>query len=282
MCVDGTLSYVLGDQLGSSSLTLSSAGAVTGQSRYYPFGETRVSTGNMPDDRLFAGQRAMADLGIYYYRARFYLQTLGRFLSADTVLPGAGNSQAYDRFAYSLGNPILYNDPSGHCVFFVDPGGCPGGMPQGGGGPPSELGESLSANEAEGVGSNVINEISQAEQVENPLQEASTESEGTGEAPDSVGQNPEEPVQRDPIEQVHGNSLDGPKHTYLYDLQLENGDHLKYGITSLFIPENRYTSAFMKDKYMDILDEGGRRAMHTLENQVIKANPRGDLQFSNH
>jgi hypothetical protein len=51
--VDNTLSYVLGDpyspqstegqvalrgQLGSASLTLSSAGAVTGQTRYYPFG----------------------------------------------------------------------------------------------------------------------------------------------------------------------------------------------------------------------------------------------------
>jgi RHS repeat-associated protein len=112
--VDNTLSYVLGDQLGSSSLTLSSAGAVTAETRYYPFGETRVSTGSMPTDRLFMGQRAMADLGIYFYNARFYDPGLGRFLSADTMLPGAGNSQAYDRFAYSLGNPIKYVDPTGH------------------------------------------------------------------------------------------------------------------------------------------------------------------------
>jgi hypothetical protein len=41
--VDNTLSYVLGDQLGSASLTLSSAGAVTGQTRYYPFGALRAS-----------------------------------------------------------------------------------------------------------------------------------------------------------------------------------------------------------------------------------------------
>jgi RHS repeat-associated protein len=76
--------------------------------------ETRVTTGTMPTDRLFTGQRSLADLGIYFYNARFYDPGLARFLSADTMLPGAGNSQAYDRFAYSLGNPIKLTDPSGH------------------------------------------------------------------------------------------------------------------------------------------------------------------------
>jgi RHS repeat-associated protein len=56
----------------------------------------------------------MADLGIYHYNARFYDLGLGRFLSADTMLPDAGNSQSYDRFAYVKNNPILYNDPTGH------------------------------------------------------------------------------------------------------------------------------------------------------------------------
>jgi RHS repeat-associated protein len=112
--VDNTLSYVLGDQLGSASTVLDSAGNKTAETRYYPFGETRVSTGSMPTDRLFTGQRAMEDLGIYFYNARFYDPLIGRFLSADTVVPGAGNSQSYDRYAYSLGNPIIYIDPSGH------------------------------------------------------------------------------------------------------------------------------------------------------------------------
>jgi RHS repeat-associated protein len=94
-----TLSYVLGDQLGSASLTLSSAGAVVGEMRYYPFGEIRVSTGSMPTDHLFTGQRAMLDLGIYHYNARFYSPYLNRWIQSDTLTPGLSNSQSFNRLA---------------------------------------------------------------------------------------------------------------------------------------------------------------------------------------
>ena len=36
------------------------------------------------------------------------------FIQADTVVPGAGNPQALNRYAYTLGNPLRYTDPSGH------------------------------------------------------------------------------------------------------------------------------------------------------------------------
>jgi hypothetical protein len=41
---------------------------------------------------------------------------LGRFISADTIVPGAGNPQALNRYSYSLSNPLKYTDPSGHWV----------------------------------------------------------------------------------------------------------------------------------------------------------------------
>jgi len=65
-------------------------------------------------DKLYTGQREMAGLGIYHYGARFYSPKLGRFLSADTVVPGAGNPQAFNRYSYVLNNPLMYIDPSGH------------------------------------------------------------------------------------------------------------------------------------------------------------------------
>jgi hypothetical protein len=49
-----------------------------------------------------------------FYNARFYDSQLGRFTSADTIIPGAGNSSAYDRYAYTLNNPLKYTDPTGH------------------------------------------------------------------------------------------------------------------------------------------------------------------------
>ena len=46
---------------------------------------------------------------------------LGRFISADTLVPGAGNPQAFNRYAYGLNNPVKYTDPSGHYVYEDDP-----------------------------------------------------------------------------------------------------------------------------------------------------------------
>jgi YD repeat-containing protein len=66
------LFYVLGDQIGSASLVLDDEGEVAGEMRYYPFGETRSSSGSFPTDKLFTGQRLQTDLGIYHYNARFY------------------------------------------------------------------------------------------------------------------------------------------------------------------------------------------------------------------
>jgi RHS repeat-associated protein len=77
-------------------------------------GETRLTTGTIFTDKLFTGQREMAGLGIYHYGARFYSPKLGRFLSADTIVPGAANPQAYNRYSYVLGNPLKYIDLSRH------------------------------------------------------------------------------------------------------------------------------------------------------------------------
>jgi len=54
--------------------------------------------------------------GLMYYGARYYDPTLGRFVSADTLVPNAGNPQSLNRYAYVLNNPVKYADPSGHCT----------------------------------------------------------------------------------------------------------------------------------------------------------------------
>jgi RHS repeat-associated protein len=51
---------------------------------------------------------------LYDYVARAYDPGLGRFISADTIVPGAGNPAAFNRYMYVLGNPIRLSDPTGH------------------------------------------------------------------------------------------------------------------------------------------------------------------------
>ncbi len=62
--------------------------------RYKPFGETRYAErwGGTPTDRRFTGQREETGLGsLYDYGARFYSPVLGRFISADSIVPGAAS-----------------------------------------------------------------------------------------------------------------------------------------------------------------------------------------------
>ncbi|RMH37085.1 MAG: RHS repeat-associated core domain-containing protein [Gammaproteobacteria bacterium] len=69
--------------------------------------------------RRFTGQRHESGLpggeGLYDYGARWYDAQVGRFVSADTIVPSPGNPQMLNRYAYVLDSPLRYNDPSGHC-----------------------------------------------------------------------------------------------------------------------------------------------------------------------
>jgi RHS repeat-associated protein len=97
--------------LGGASLT---TGATSNSARYLPFGGTRWESGVATDLR-FTGQRQEASIGLYDYGARYYDPLIGRFVSADSVVPGAGNPQALNRYSYVFNNPLKYTDPSGHC-----------------------------------------------------------------------------------------------------------------------------------------------------------------------
>jgi RHS repeat-associated protein len=112
----GVLSYLYGDHLGSTSLTTNGSGGVTAFVRYKPFGVTRDFTAALPTNFGYTAQRFEANTGyIYDYGARMYDEYIGRFISADTVVPGAGNPQALNRYSYSYNNPLKYTDRSGHC-----------------------------------------------------------------------------------------------------------------------------------------------------------------------
>jgi RHS repeat-associated protein len=110
---NSVLSYILQDHLSSTAATADSGGAVTSTINYYSFGSSRITWGTLPTDKKFTGQRADTT-GLYYYGARYYDATIGRFISPDTMIPDPKNPQALNRFSYCFNNPLKYNDPSGH------------------------------------------------------------------------------------------------------------------------------------------------------------------------
>jgi RHS repeat-associated protein len=118
--------YILGDHLGSSSLTTDKYGNKVSEIRYKPWGEIRSYTETPPANAedpdyyqmtryTFTGQYShVTGFGLMFYNARWYDSSLGRFAQADTIVPGG--VQGYDRYAYANNNPVRFNDPSGHSV----------------------------------------------------------------------------------------------------------------------------------------------------------------------
>jgi RHS repeat-associated protein len=115
---NGTLSYLLGDHLGSTSLVTDANGNNPIVTLYKAWGEERYSSGNMPTNYTYTGQYSYAaDFGLMYYGARWYDSSLGRFTQPDTIIPEQTQGvQAWDRFAYVNNNPVRYNDPTGHGI----------------------------------------------------------------------------------------------------------------------------------------------------------------------
>ncbi len=107
------LRFVHQDHLTGTSLTTDASGALVARVKYYPYGETRSSSGALGTDRMFTGQR-LDGTGLYFYNARYYDPLLGRFISPDTLVPNYINPQSFNRYSYCLNNPLRYVDPTGY------------------------------------------------------------------------------------------------------------------------------------------------------------------------
>ncbi|MCP4964916.1 MAG: RHS repeat-associated core domain-containing protein [bacterium] len=59
-----------------------------------------------------------------HYNARYYDPLVGRFISADTIVPDPSNPQALNRYSYVTNNPVRYTDPTGHCQSWDEEAGC--------------------------------------------------------------------------------------------------------------------------------------------------------------
>jgi len=105
----GATSYYEADGLGSATSLSSATGALAQTYTFDSLGNQTASSGSLTNAFRYTGREFDAETGLYYYRARYYDPTLGRFLSEDPVHFKTG----IDFYLYVSNRPTEYIDPSG-------------------------------------------------------------------------------------------------------------------------------------------------------------------------
>jgi RHS repeat-associated protein len=85
---NNNVNFLLTDHLGSVTTTLFADGTVRANLRYDPWGKQRWASQTTPTRYRFTAQRFDDKLGLYDYNARYYDANIGRFISADVIVPG--------------------------------------------------------------------------------------------------------------------------------------------------------------------------------------------------
>jgi RHS repeat-associated protein len=109
---DGTISWSLGDRQGSVVDLVDEGGTVLNHFVYDSFG-SRTQASGVEFRYGYTGRELDAETGLYYYRARYYDPTVGRFISEDPMGFGAGDTNLY---RYVGNNATNYTDPTGMTI----------------------------------------------------------------------------------------------------------------------------------------------------------------------
>ena len=109
MLRSGVTSYYQADGLSSTSSLSNSVGTLANTYTYDSFGKLIASTGAITNPFQFTGREFDLETGIYEYRARYYDQNAGRFVSEDPI----GFRGGVSFYRYVLNNPVINVDPAG-------------------------------------------------------------------------------------------------------------------------------------------------------------------------
>jgi RHS repeat-associated protein len=109
MLRSGATSYFHADGLGSVTSLSNAAGSMANTYTYDSFGKLTASTGSLVNPFQYTGRESDTETGLYYYRARYYDPTAGRFLSEDPI----GFNGGIDFYSYVRNHSTDLVDPSG-------------------------------------------------------------------------------------------------------------------------------------------------------------------------
>ena len=119
---DAKVAYLTADHLGSPRINTDVNGQVTARHDYHPFGEEIDGTGgrttglNYGSDTVrkqFTGYERDGETELDFAQARMYENRLGRFTTFDPGPFTPADPQNWNRYAFTLNNPLKFVDPSG-------------------------------------------------------------------------------------------------------------------------------------------------------------------------
>jgi RHS repeat-associated protein len=105
------VTWALSDHQGSVRDWVNNTGVIQNHLRYDSFGRITSQTAPTFSPRFaYTGREWDGEIGLYFYRARYYDPLVGRFVGEDAIGFGAGDANLY-RYVYN--SPLSWTDPMG-------------------------------------------------------------------------------------------------------------------------------------------------------------------------
>lgn len=121
--------YFLKDHLGSITGLLDETGAFDEEYSFGLWGNRRdeidwegdPTLTSFATDRGYTGHEMLDNMNLIHMNGRIYDPFVGRMLSTDPFIQAPHNLQSYNRYSYSVNNPLSFTDPDGYFWIALPP-----------------------------------------------------------------------------------------------------------------------------------------------------------------